>query len=468
MREYYEKVISGYQKLDAALSKEKSVKIIFCLLFLLSFCLIYLLNRIYPLYADDWGYTFITGSELTRKITSFSDILESQYNHYQIHGGRVIGIGIAELLLLLGGKWTDLFNSIGYVLFAYILYRIANINKPANPSLFFFINILTWFFQPAFSNTILWITGSGVYLWCTLIICFFLYFNCSYFIKQTEKSSIYKSFFIFIIGIAAGWSNENTGAGMITLVTFIIGYLFMNKEKIPTWMIFGFIGAIIGYLFLIMSPGSHLRYHDVIAGNKLLQESRIKFYLSRLLPVIGDFYKFALPLVMIYSLTLTTYIFFNKKRNIRIIYLSVCFCLAGIITDLVMIASPEFPPRAWFGIITFFIIAIGIIYANLKTDHIYISVIKTLLIFFASIYFILSYQRDFKDLYAINKIFEKREQIINKQPNKTEFDFVTQESINPQTAFPMIDEIPSKPNHWINMFYLRYHNIKSFKIESDK
>ncbi|QIK53551.1 hypothetical protein G7051_03980 [Dysgonomonas sp. HDW5B] len=29
-------------------------------------------------------------------------------------------------------------------------------------------------------------------------------------------------------------------------------------------------------------------------------------------------------------------------------------------------------------------------------------------------------------------------------------------------------QFPSKPNHWINMFYLRYHYIKSFKIESDK
>ncbi len=233
-------------------------------------------------------------------------------------------------------------------------------------------------------------------------------------------------------------------------------------------MLFGLTGAIIGFIIMIAAPVNYLRYENVIEGNKLLQQSKVTFYLSRLLPVIGDFYKFALPLVMIYSLTLVTYIYFDKKRNTRVIYLSLCFCLAGLVADLAMVTSPEFPPRAWFGIITFFIIAIGIIYANLKTDHIYISVIKTLLIFFASIYFILSYQRGFKDLYAINKIFEKREQIINKQPNKTEFDFVTQESINPQTGFPMIDEIPSKPNHWINMFYLRYHNIKSFKIESDK
>lgn len=468
MREYYEKVIFGYQKLDAALSKEKSAKCILLLLSLSFGMLILLLNIIYPLYADDWGYTFITGSELTQKITCFSDILNSQYQHYFLHGGRTIVHIIAESLLLLKGYWTDIINSIAYLLFAYIIYKISNLNKRVNPSLFFFINILIWFFQPAFAQTILWITGSANYLWGTLIIISFLYFFCQSFIKEENKNTIYKCIIFFLFGIIAGWTNENTAIGMIALICLLMAYLKYTQKKIPAWMIIGLAGAIIGFIIMIAAPGNYLRYENVIEGNKLLQQSKVKFYLSRLLPVIGDFYKFALPLVMIYSLTLVTYIYFDKKRNTRVIYLSLCFCLAGLMADLAMVTSPEFPPRAWFGIITFFIIAIGIIYANLKTDHIYISVIKTLLIFFASIYFILSYQRGFKDLYAINKIFEKREQIINKQPNKTEFEFVTQESINPQTGFPMIDEIPSKPNHWINMFYLRYHNIKSFKIESDK
>lgn len=468
MREYYEKIIYRYLKVDATLSKEKSAKSILLILSLFFWGLILLLNITYPLYADDWGYTFMTGSELTQKITSFSDILNSQYQHYFLHGGRTIVHIIAESLLLAKGYWTDIINSIAYILFVYIIYKISNINKKTNPSLFFFINILIWFFQPAFAQTILWITGSANYLWGTLIIISFLYFVCRSFIKGDNRNSIYKCIFFFLCGIIAGWTNENTAVGMICLIFLLIIYKKNKQEEIPIWIITGLIGAIIGFIIMIAAPGNYLRYEDVIAGNKIIEQSKVKFYLSRLLPAIGDFYKFALPLVMIYSLVLVTYIYFDKKRNARIIYLSLCFCIAGVIADLAMIASPEFPPRAWFGIITFFIIAIGIIYANLQRDHIYISVIKTLLLFFASVYFLFSYQRGFKDLYAINKIFEKREQIIYQQPNKVEFDFVTKESINPQTGFPMIDEIPSSPNHWINMFYLRYHNIKSFKVESDK
>lgn len=100
MREYYEKIIYRYLKVDATLSKEKSAKSILLILSLFFWGLILLLNITYPLYADDWGYTFMTGSELTQKITSFSDILNSQYQHYFLHGGRTITHIITESLIL--------------------------------------------------------------------------------------------------------------------------------------------------------------------------------------------------------------------------------------------------------------------------------------------------------------------------------------------------------------------------------
>lgn len=468
MKEYYENCISKYLKLDATLSGEKSAKFIFSILLLFFFVLILSLNIIYPLYADDWGYVFKEGTNFTQRNSGISDILHSQYSHYFGHGGRTVVHIIAQYLLFLGGYWTDLLNSVAYILFTFVIYKISNIDRKVNPSLFFFINILIWFFQPAFSQTILWITGSANYLWGTLIIISFLYFFCQSFIKENNKSSVSKSTIFFFAGIIAGWTNENTALGMVFMICLLLIYLKRTHNPIPMWMITGLAGAIIGFIIMTAAPGNYVRYEGIIQTNEVIQQSKLKYYLTRLLPVIGDFYKFALPLVMIYSLALVTYIYFDKKRNIRVIYLSLCFCAAGIIADMAMIASPEFPSRAWFGIITFFIIAIGIIFANLKTEHIYLSVIKTLLIFFASVYFLLTYQKGFKDLYALNEVFKRREQTIDQQQNKAEFDFVTKETINPQTALPMIDEVPSDSEHWINYFYIKYHKIRSFKIESEK
>ena len=187
MKEYYEKIICSYKKLEIYLSREKSLKSIFFILVVIFFALILLLNLIYPLYADDWAYAFIYGSKTPQKIKGLSDIIDSQYYHYFRHGGRTIVHIIAQLLLLTKGYWADIINSVAYIIFAYLIYKICNINRKINPSLFFFINILIWFFQPGFAQSVLWITGSANYLWGTLIITAFIYFFCLSFLKENYK-----------------------------------------------------------------------------------------------------------------------------------------------------------------------------------------------------------------------------------------------------------------------------------------
>lgn len=465
MRNYYQKFTDLFTVLEEKLNNKNTSRLLFIFFVLLFGGLILLLNLSYPLYADDWGYTFITGSELTRKISVISDIFESQYNHYFIHGGRVIAHMTAEFLLYLGGWKSDLLNSLAYVALVLIIYKTANFSKTVNASLFFIINILIYFFQPAFSQTILWITGSGNYLWMALIIISFIYVYVRGFLRPQRVHMISKALIMFIAGIIAGWTNENTAFGMFVILCLIVFYVWKEERFVPAWMLTGLLGALIGYVLMVAAPGNFVRYDQSLVDNSIEQGTKIKFYMTRMLPVVGDFYKFALSLVFIYIFALFTYLYFTPQKDKRTIYLSIVFFIGAIISDLVMVASPEFPPRAWFGIIIYLIIAISILYANIPSDNRYLFAVKSLICIFACIYFALSFQRGYKDLAKINDIFNKREMIINQQKDKANFDFVTKETINPQTGFPLIDEIPSDSTHWINMFYLRYHGIKSFKIE---
>lgn len=467
MNTFVKKIFLLNNSLISYLSRYQNNKIILFILILFFFSLVFLLNLTYPLYADDWGYTFMTGSELTQKISGFDDILYSQYNHYFEHGGRTVVHIIAETLLLIGGKTCDFLNGLAYILFVWFIYRIANINKDINVSLFFMINIFIWFFQPAFSQTILWITGSANYLWGSLVIISFLFVYVKQFMNPIQESpSPFKLPLMFLFGILAGWTSENAAFGMIIILLLIIIYLKKKNNKIFYWMIGGLLGVLIGYIFMIVAPGNFVRYDQSLDQLPLgRQSSGLFFYLTRLLPVIGDFYKFAFPLLFIYIFCIITYFYFTSNINSKVVYLSLIFLIGAIVSDLIMVASPEFPPRAWFGIITYMIVAIGILYANIDADNDYIFKIKLLICIFTGISFILSFQRGYKDLYKINKIFVEREQIIDQQKDKEHFDFVVTETISPQTGFPMIDEIPSDSTHWINMFYIRYHNIKSFKIE---
>ena len=64
-------------------------------------------NLMLPMASDDIPYAFVWDGEdrgnlldsvgLRERITSFGDIVRSQYSHYMTWGGRIIGIGLTQL-----------------------------------------------------------------------------------------------------------------------------------------------------------------------------------------------------------------------------------------------------------------------------------------------------------------------------------------------------------------------------------
>lgn len=455
-----------YSKIQYFFANRDNIKGIFYIILFLIFCFIFLLNITYPLYADDWGYTFKTGSELTEKITSVKDVVESQHNHYFVHGGRVLLHSIGETLLLIGGNSADFINSLAFLLFIVFIYKISNINNRVKPFLLFVITIMVWFSFPAFSHVFLWSIGSAVYLWGGLITVVFLYMYTKAYVKQEKtERPVLKSVLFFFFGIVAGWTTENLGFGLIVILICLILYLKKKESYFEQWMLWGLIGTLIGYVMLVSAPGNYVRYNEVIADQPSDLMFKIRFYGTRMLPVIFDFYKFAFLLTFIYCFTLILYHYFELRKDKKNIVLSFIFFIGAIASDLIMVASPEFPPRAWFPIILFLIISVCIAYSSITINNTLLLNLKILICVFCGISFILSFQKSYKDLYRINKIFKEREQIINQQADKTNFNFVITEKINPQTGFPLIDEIPNDSTHWINLFYVRYHGIKSVSFQ---
>lgn len=468
MKMLYGNIIRNYKNINSCISRTQTQRIFLFILFFSFGGLILSLNILYPIYGDDWRYSFISDSSLSVRVSSLSDSIHSQSKHYFGHGGRSIVHIIAESLLQLDRYWMDIFNSISYLALVYIIYKIANLNNKINASLFFFINILIWFFQPAFGQTLLWITGSANYLWGTLIIISFLYFYCNAFILNSIDDSILRRIIFLIFGIIAGWTNENSVIGMIFIILSIILCLKLKKTRIPKWMIYGLIGTIIGFIIMIIAPGNFVRFDKATTSNFLLKDYKLIYYYTRMLPVLAEFYKNILPLVLIHILVLINYIHLNKKQNKTIISLSLIFCIAGVISDLVMIASPEFSLRVLFAPIIFYIIAIGLIYSNIRIESLYFATIRNTLIFFSIIYLIPLYIQGYKDVSNFNRIMNDRESTIKKQENKANFEFISYERFTPKTKFTMMYDMSPDRNEWDNMCYSKYHNIKSFKVETDK
>ena len=159
------------------LSRKGVQKILLYLAVTLFFGLVYILNILFPLQADDWGYSFIVdaANNSTVRVCSIFDIFVSQYNHYFEWGGRSVVHFIAQFLLFIDIRIAKLLNSFVYIGLFFMIYAIINKGKKPNAGLFIFLNIIMWLIQPAFSIVILWLTGSANYLWGALLLILFIY-----------------------------------------------------------------------------------------------------------------------------------------------------------------------------------------------------------------------------------------------------------------------------------------------------
>lgn len=350
---YLDRIVSFYEKYQKVI--RSSFFVLFSLFVIL---LIFYLNVKTPLFADDLYYTFIFHSP--NKITGIMDIFRSQYEQYMTWGGRSVVHVIAQYLLYLPPIVADIANSIAFLLLLTLIYLHINYKKPFSISLFVGIFLLVWFMMP-FADTILWITGSANYLWGGILILAFLFVYRHYNGKRRDKNGVlylFKSVLMFICGIICGWTNENTGAAMLLMIVLFMVYYRKNKWGIPLWAITGLVGALIGYLVMILAPGNFIR----------ARETHTDLFL-----IIYRFFRYTqayLNFLGILALAIFILAFYAIKQKVNnfkdITIISFIYFIGGIAAVYVMVLSPSFPQRAWFGIIVFTIISLGILVTNLQ------------------------------------------------------------------------------------------------------
>jgi hypothetical protein len=154
-------------------------------------------------------------------------------------------------------------NSLCFVYLVWMLYcHATGGRKKDKPLLYALLALLVFLFAPLFGQTCLWETGSCNYLWTTSIVLTFL---LPYRLQLEENPPAKKKNFwiwFLLLGIIAGWTNENTGGALILMVLLILLQLRRNHQKISIWMFSGLMGSILGYAMLILAPGNKVRAQD--------------------------------------------------------------------------------------------------------------------------------------------------------------------------------------------------------------
>lgn len=386
--------------------------IFWALVVLICFSILLLLNVLTPLISDDITYLYIYGE--TARISSLSDIIQSQINHYYMWGGRSVVHFIAQILLLLPSYVADILNTVMYMLYIYLIYWHVK-GKGANRiSLFILINLAVWFLQPVYGDTILWITGSANYLWGTAFILLFL---LPYRLYEGKRIGMFKNILasigILLWGLIAGWTNENTAGAMI-LITILFFFYYRSKGwKIPLWGISGLVGSLVGFAVMILAPGNFER-----AG----EASSLSLYIVayRLFNCTLTFFYYAGPAILAGGIMLVFYSHFAQKRedirdNLKLTFI---YYIASAAAVYAMLLSPTFPRRALFGVVTYLIIGMGMLYYNLGSKDAFIRQMRIVILTVGLISFGFTFYLATKEISAYRNIVEERAHVIEEAKNQ--------------------------------------------------
>ena len=385
------------------------------------------------------------------------DIFDYQVWHYFNWGGRTVAHTLAQILLVFPKAVFNILNSFIYTALIYLIYLHGCFNKDNkdnkdNSYMLLLIHFILWFIIPVFGQSFIWLVGSCNYLWTTVIILYFLWL----YRRNTLSEKWYNLLFMFILGLLAGWTNENTSAGLIVILVFslIINKVETRKFELSKTRLFGIIGTLAGFVIMICAPGNYIRSAEFKDDTFII----IKI-IKRTLDITNNLENIILPLLIVIIILISLKIY-HKKKIEKELY---TFILGGFAAIYAMVLSPTFPERAWTGAIIFFVIAIIILVYDLDTIN---RIYKFILVDFCiilSIIYVGQYINTARDINYLRRTWNDRIDIINESSKDKMFEFYKYETYNSRNPVYGLDDIGYDPNAWPNGSISKYYGIKGIK-----
>ena len=450
------------------------------------------LNFLTPLYyGDDLVYAFIWPNQFmniplpenVERVNSIQDILVSQWRHYFTGNGRTIAHLFVQFFIW-QGKWLfNLVNSLVFVLLILQIHWISDRGKISFVNLrasnFFWIFFTLWTFVSGFWSVYLWLAGACNYLWSIVILLFFLIpYERKYFDNESQIFQTYKMrLLFFLLGICAGWGNENTICWIILVLAFWLYRLFLLRQ-IESWMVYGFVGLCIGYALLMFAPGNAVKtnyYLENYFMNNWLTIYSAAYLKDRIL-YFGtiEYFQLLLWYFIFTSFRKLNKIEKNKTEISKYCLLAKVCCILSLLFNLIMLLTPDFPLRCGFASLVFIIIASSLIirteeitgkyFIDLKVKKIltllsYCVFVVTLFGTYLGCFHIYEYDSNIKSIIQQHKESDDKEGVLEVpeyKQNSRVIDLVSGMHLMQPT-------ISNNENDWINVAVARYYGIKGIK-----
>ncbi len=260
-------------------------KFIFTLINVIWFVIMFILNKMTIYQGDDYCYTDIWGVGINSNF--FENVFVKEYVHYNMQTGRYVVHSLDRIFFLFNKDVFNVVNSLVFVAMALLIYWFIIGKGNRNNIILMLIYPCLWIIAPTVGGEYLWQTGSFNYLWAPLISLSLYAFYFRLVTRDTVPT--YKTWqkwiyavLALLYGVICGNTAEIPGG---ILIVGIIGIWFyqlkIKKIHIYAWEITGFIGTIIGYIILMLSPGNHNRV--VQANNEMMHGNIVIEYGYRLI-----------------------------------------------------------------------------------------------------------------------------------------------------------------------------------------
>ncbi|MBR7120681.1 MAG: hypothetical protein IKC94_00380 [Lentisphaeria bacterium] len=388
----------------------------------------------------------------TPLIASWADIFASVNSAWFSWGGRAIAMFTIYAVLWGGKMLFNLLNSIMAALVISMICRHICGREPIKPALLLTVAGVFFLCAPSPGLTLFWANGAVIYLWTSLFYLILLYPYRLFMEYGDDRISGLRRWYLIPSGIIGCSANENVAVAVIIVIAAVIIYAKLRQNRIPSWMLCGLCGAVIGGAVLLFAPGVSARiayegYQGIAFFQNIFTQTAHVFH----------------TVPALFTATVMMLIFGRRRIPASQWPLTVFYLLliSGISGS--MIFSPYTPGRALFGAFIFMLCCAGKTFQQLEIREFAQRIVAgiTVIMFLTNAAFAL------RDITFTGTICRNRFAAMqNAQQNQqsTEWIFRPACGLSRYNALYKTDIMREDPNHFLNRHYALKYGQKSVRI----
>ncbi len=454
---------------------EKNKKKIFYLMVIITFAMVAIYEYLTPNMSDDIIY-----GDTVAEATSFFDLFRQEYEHYINHSGRNIAHILLRIFLYSGNKlFFDVVAAGVFTLLSVLMYLNIDTRRKYDFRLYGVILIFLWFLDPTMNNTVFWETGACNYLFTgTIVVAYITFFRKH--MRDDSPNTVKLILQMFVLGLAAGWCNENTSGGAIFFALLLLLDKWLQNDRkfsfVKPWMISALVGNIVGFGILLLSPGNSGRAEvteEEHTGLLAIMARFLKIVLN-----IKDYY-LILVLMLVVSLIFIAYLTMDKRKFLESSKYMRMLALVALVTALVLLAVPSSQLRTYYGASLFLMMAVanGIGYiantrvmsgsASDEEKGLSYTVLQTAITSAVAICFVIlsfTYIEEGANLARIKREFTERDEYLTQLAASGAQDGIAPKlrpDWNNRFTFAYSSDLSEDWENWINQFYAQHYGFET-------